>query len=290
MAPYSFQGVDLDLEKLEHDDDPVSIANTVGKLIDADSDYKVFPARTWIDNFLYYAGVRDFYNRLGTGTVTGQTLINFGNLQGYGGSGTHRRRISKTFKACQVQAANITRQKPSVKVWAESDEEESNKDAKLANITLDFLWDFDFEDDIYYEAILWALLTPAVSRKDFLDYSFSAPRIWPEMQDVQNPYTGEMEQTVKQGPNGPILQQHPWNKTQLISAFRLITNFGATWLHDIEFIGDYGTERIDTVRQNYNRNEEGFFPENVAKLTAGNWKFTPTMAMENALKQLAFGA
>lgn len=290
MAVYQYQSVDLDLDKLEYVDDPEEIARELGGLVQSDNDYKVFPARTWVENFLYYAGVRDFYNRFGTGTVTGNSIFNLGNL---GGASNYqsRRRISKTFKACQVQASNITRQKPTVKVWPTSDDEVANKQAKLSNITLDFLWDFDFENDLNYEAILWSLLTPAIARKDYLDYSFSASRIWPQMQDIVAPYTGVPMKTPMLDGNGqPMMEQHPWNKTKLVSAFRLLCNFGATWLHDVDFIGDYGTMRIQEIRDNYDRNEEGFFPENVQKLRPGNWMYTATMAMENALKQLAFGA
>lgn len=291
MAVYQYQAVDLDLDKLETEDNPEEIARLMGGLIQADNDYKVFPARTWIENFLYYSGVRDFYNRFGTGTVTGSSVFNLGNLAGTSSYGNQRRRISKLFKACQVQASNVTRQKPSIKVWPLSDEEVAHKKAKLANITLDFLWDFDFENDLYYESILWALLTPAIARKDYLDYSFSASRVWPKVIHGMDPYTGMPTQIPQMDSSGnPVLEQHPWNRSRLVSAFRLIWNFGSTWLHDTDFIGDFGAMRIQEIRDNYDRNEEGYFPENVRKLQPGNWQYTATMAMENALKQLAFGA
>lgn len=195
---YSFASYDLDLYDLDETEDPDKIVGVVSNLIQADSDFKIFPARQWIENFLFYGGVRDIHSRFGAGTVTGNSLLS--NIFPGAGSNTpqtNRRRIAKTFKAVQVQAANATRQRPSIKIWPESDDERAIKKAKLANVLLDYLWDAEFEDDIYYESMLWALLTPLVGRKDSLDFSFNKSRMWPSMQPGMDPNTGQPTQIIK---------------------------------------------------------------------------------------------
>lgn len=288
---YSYANYDIDLDDLEDTTDPDKIVNICSQLVDADSDFKIFPARQWIENFLYFAGIRDIHSRFATGTVVGNTLLSNIFPSTANISQTYRRRIAKVFKACQIQAQNITKQRPSIKVWPESDDENAVKKAKLGNILVDYLWDEDGENDIYYECLLWALLTPAVARKDYLDFSFNRTRVWPMTENVVNPITGQPTQKVKVDEAGnPILQQLPWNKSEIISAFRLIFNPSANWVNELDFIGDISIKRIQWVHQNFSNNSPGYFPENLERLKKGQWKFTPIMAMENAIKQLTFGA
>jgi hypothetical protein len=292
-----FYNSDIDLEKIDETQDPKELVNVFGTLVDADSDQKIFPARQWVENFLYFAGVRDMNSRLSSGTVTGNSLLSSFQGASTGQGNLSRRRISKTFKACQIQASNVTRQKPSTKVWAESDNEVAVKKAKLSNILLDYYWDEDHEEDINYEAVLWALLTPLVARKDYLDFEFNKGRLWPKMSPVIGPDGGQaigpdgkpmMQPIVDQNGN-PIVEQHPWNKSELVSAFRLIFNPMAAWRGDIDYCGDYSVKRFNWIVQNFDKTEEGYHPENVAQLKKGIWKQTSTMALENALKQLTFG-
>ena len=105
---------DLDLDLLDKTEDPNLLPNIIAPLISADSDYKILPARQWLESFLYYAGTRDIVSRLASGTVTGNNL-NIGVPQ-QSISNISRRRIPKLFKAIQAQASNITRNRPSIKV------------------------------------------------------------------------------------------------------------------------------------------------------------------------------
>ena len=239
MSQYTYQNYDIDLEELDNDTDQSSVADILYRVVQADSDFKIFPARQWIENFLYFAGVRETFNKFGTGTVIGNSLLSNFSLQGGNPfASSARRRIAKTFKACQVVANNVTRQRPSIKVWPEDDEEVSTKKAKLSNILLDCLWDQDHEDDLYYEAVLWSLLTPLIARKDYIDYSFNKSRLWPKTVDVINPITGQPQvEPVLDDYGAPVMEQHPWNKTELVPAFRLFFNPSSSGEKSMDFIG-----------------------------------------------------
>lgn len=290
MAYHYHNIPELNLDELEDETDPVRLAGILGNLIDADSAVKYVPSRQWLENFFYYHGLRNTSARYTAPTVVNNQLA-FPQRQTGGVQKTIQRRISKVFKAVQVQAANITRQRPSMKVWPASDDDDgANKKAKLSNLMLDYLWSFDNEDDIYYAIILWALLTPAVARKDYLDFSFNPGRIYPKTQMTHNEFTGQPEpQQVLDEMGRPVNEQHPWNATDVIPATRLMTSFNATWLHDMDWIGDYGWKRMGWIKQNYLKHEQFYYPENVAQVKPGPWRFTYMMALEATLKSLHFG-
>jgi len=286
MSSYSFQYNDLNLDKLEKTQDPKRLVAMLGTLISGDSDAKVLPARQWLESFLYYAGSRNLASRFAGGTVTGNSLGMGANRDAQ----IYRRRIPKLFKAVQVQASNMTRQRPGIKVWPEDDGEISERKAKLSNIVLDYFWDTDHENDSYYEAMLWALLTPMVARKDYISYEYNRSRLWPVMNDAVDPLTGQPTKEQAFSERGePILEQLPWNKTEIVSAFRFIVNPMANWLETMDFAADVSIKRIGAVRQQFNRQGEGYYPENLENVKPGSWRFTPAMAMEMALKQLTFG-
>ena len=284
---YSFQYYDLDLDHVERTEDPEELVSIFGQLISGDSDFKVVAARSWTENMLYYCGMRDTGSRFNTSTVQGSPM----NFVSPGvGNYTFKRRIPKLFKAVQVMASNTTRQRPSIKVWPDGDDEVSDAKAKLSNILLDYYWDPDCEDDMNYEAMLWALLTPAVARKDYISHKFNKSRLWPLMEQGMDPMTGQPQSTPKMDGDGrPMLQQLPWNESENISAYRLIFNPTANWTTSLDFVGDVSVRRISYLRQNFLRYEEGYLPHNVEKLKPGNWRYTSIMGMESALKQLTFG-
>lgn len=281
---------DIDLDALDGETDPRRVIQILQNTVTADSDFKIYPARQWMENFLYYSGARDFQARFGATTITNNSYLSMVSAQSGSLNAVTRRRISKTFKACQVQAANATRQKPSVKIWPESDDERSVKKAKLSNILVDYLWDVDYEDDMNYAAFLWALLTPAVARKDYLDFEFNKGRIWPVMQDSVDPMTGQPIKVPVVNANGEeVLEPYPWNKSELVSAFRLIFNPNATWMNDIDFIGDISVKRIGWLNQNFSRRDEGYYPNALNHVKKGSYTTTSCMALEDAIKQLTFG-
>lgn len=286
---YGYSIPDLDIDKLNQSEDPKIAISEVSNLIQQDSNYKIWAARQWMESFYQYAGLRDIGMRAGTGTVSSDgRSIQQGNLStGLGGVG--RRRTPKVFKAIQIQAANITRRGPTIKCWPRDESEEANKQAKLSNITLDFLWEKDEEDEIHHEAVLWALMTPLVSRKDYLDYSYNRSRIWPKFKT--DPETGLLLQDQPEmDPSGkPILEQLPWNKTDIIPAFRLIVGSTEGRLSDLDFVCDITYKRLAFMRDNYMKNAPGYYPENVRKLQKGAWNFTALMAYEMAIKQIGFG-
>lgn len=280
---------DLDLEELDRTEDPDKLPGMLSTLITADSDYKILPARQWMENFLYYAGTRDIVSRLAAGTVINNTLN--ANTPQNGINSVSRRRIPKFFKAVQAQASNVTRQRPTIKVWPEGEDEKSESKAKMSNLLLDYYWDMDGEDDTYYEQMLWALLTPLAARKDYITYEFNSARLWPKMSQSINPITGMPENQVELSENGkPLMMQLPWNATEVVSSFRLLFNPTAAWRNDVDFIGDVSCRRIGWVRQQYGRNEEGYLPWNVEKVKPGSWNYTATMALEATIKTLTFGA
>ena len=167
--------------KLDKIDDPNELPKIFLSLINADNDFKVLPARQWTENFLYYGGMKSFSSRFSTSTVQGNSLLTALQTR----NSARRLHIPKVFKACQVQASNATRQRASIKVWPENDDETSDRKAKLSNILLDYFWDLNHEDDEYYAAVLWCLLTPAVARKDYFDYKFNAARLWPVEEEAE---------------------------------------------------------------------------------------------------------
>jgi len=280
---------DLDLDLLDKTEDPTALPGIVSPLISADSDYKILPARQWIENFLYFSGTRDIVSRLATGTVTGNSL-GIGMPQ-QSISNISRRRIPKLFKAIQAQASNLTRNRPSIKVWPDGEDEKSDAKAKLSNLLLDYFWDIDGEDDLYYEQMLWSLLTPLCARKDYISYEFNASRLWPKMQQIIDPSSGMPTNQVILGADGkPVIEQHPWNCSENVSAFRLIFNPNASWTNEIDFVGDVSTRRMGWVHQQYNRNAEGYLPWNLAQISRGGWNYTALMALEATLKTLTFGA
>lgn len=280
---------DLDLDELEKTEDPDKLPGMLSTLITADSDYKILPARGWLEQFLYYAGTRDIVSRLASGTVVNNS-VNMSGTQG-GMGNISRRRIPKFFKAVQAQASNITRQRPSIKVWPEGDDEKSESKAKLSNLLLDYFWDMDCENDLYYEQMLWSLLSPLAARKDYISYEFNASRLWPKMEKSIDPRTGQPTNTVIHSQDGnPIMEQMPWNKTEIVSAFRLLFNPTASWTTDVDFMGDTSVRRIGWVRQQYLREEEGYLPWNVEKVKPGSWNYTACMALEATIKTLTFGA
>lgn len=277
---------DLDLEKLETTQDPALVQAMVSQLMTSDSDYKILPARQWIENFLYYCGTRDIVSRLATGTVTNGSLSNnFGNS-----NSVARRRIPKLFKAVQAMASNVTRQKPSIKVWPSGEDERSDAKAKISNLLLDYAWDIDNEDDLNYEAMLWALMTPLGVRKDFISYEFNASRMWPVTDQAMNPMTGQPSQQPRVGENGqPMMQQMPWNSTEIHSAFNVFLTPTANNYNKIDFAGDISVRRIGWVKQQMNKNEEGYSPWKLNDLKPGSWNFTAMMALQASMKQLTFG-
>ncbi len=282
---------ELNLDELETLTDQSRIVEIARNLMVADSAIKYLPSRQWLENFLYYHGLRTSAASYLAPTVVNNTVAFPQRTAGSGVQKTIQRRISKVFKAVQVQAANFTRQRPSIKVWPLNDDNDfDNKKAKLSNILLDYLWKFDHEDDIYYQIILWSLLTPAVARKDYLDYSYNASRVYPRTELVLNEYTGKQEQRPILDELGrPMFEQHPWNATDVIPAMRLMSSFNSTWLHDVDWMGDSGWKRLNWIKSNFAKDEPYYFPENVEKIKAGPWSFTYMMAMETALKSLAFG-
>lgn len=275
---------DLDLSHLEDVEDDREIVAMCSQLINADSDYKILAARQWVENFLYYCGNRELVSRLMSSTVTGSSL----NLNsGAGSFQVARRKIPKLFKAVQVMASNVTRQKPSIKVWPTNDDERSESKAKMSNITLDYLWDVDKEDDLNYEVMLWALLSPLGVRKDYISYQFNASRLWPKM--TQDPMTGQMTPIL--GENGqPLLEQMPWNQTEIHSAFNMILTPTANSTDKVDFCGDLEVRRLNWVRQEYNKRAPGYHPERLEKIKPGNWNFTAMMALRSSMRQLTFGA
>lgn len=285
-----YNNYDLDLYELDSTFSPEGVVSMIRPVVMADSDWKIWPAKQWLDNFLYYCGIRDLPGRIGTSTVINNSLMSPFATQG-AGSNASRRRIAKVFKAVQVMASNMTRQRASIKVWPESDDELAVRKAKLSNILLDYEWDKSCEDDMYYEAVLWALLTPAVARKDSLDFSFEKSRIWPVFDESIDPYTGQPVAVPRKRADGTEeVEQLPWTSQELVSAFRLIFNPTATWQYDVDFIGDIDVKRLQWVVQNYNKDAEGYLPHNLEKLTRGPNLITPCMAMESALKQMSFGS
>ncbi len=289
---YQYHSIpELNLDEMEDLTDESRLVAIAGNLIEADSAVKYVPSRQWLENFFYFHGLRSTAARYVAPTITGNNQLVFPQKPVGGIEKNITRRISKTFKAVQVQAANITRQRASIKVWPANDQDEVMiKRAKLSNIMLDFSWQFDNEDDLYYQSILWALMTPAVARKDYLDYSFAANRIYPKTTQGFDPVTGQPTAVPALNEQGqPILEQHPWNKTDIIPATRLMMDFNSTWMHDIEWIGDYSFKRFQWVKQNYLRDEPYYFPQNVMQIKPGPWKFTYMMAWETSLKSLHFG-
>ena len=284
-----YNNYDLDLYELDSTFNEDQVCAMITEVVRADSDWKIWPAKQWLDNFLYYCGVRDIPGRIGTSTVVNNSLMSpFNSLSST--NSTARRRISKVFKAVQVMASNLTRQRASIKVWPESEDEIAVKKAKLANILLDYEWDKDCEDDFYYESVLWALLTPAVARKDYLDYQFDKSKIWPVFDEGFDPYTGQPTAIPRKRPDGSEeVEQLPWTKQEVVSAFRLIFNPTATWQYDLDFVGDVSIKRMQWITQNFNKDGEGYNKHNLEKLTRGPKLITSCMAMEAALKQLAFG-
>lgn len=291
---------DIDLSKLERIDDPDQIVSMISQAIDGDSDFKILPSRQWTENFLYFGGMKDISSRFTSGTVIGNQLA--ANLP-FMSQPIRRRHIAKTFKAIQVQASNVTRQRPSIKVWPEDEDELAYKKAKMSNMVLDYAWVEDCEDDYYYAAILWALLTPTVGRKDYLTYEFNRSRVWPVENKVMvphqkiDPMTGQpvlaREEEIHpelDDEGNPVYEQHPWHRCDLVPATRLIFNPTATWTNDIDFIGDVSIRRIGWVQQNYGLNKEGFSPEKLYDVKPGLWKYTPIMALESALQNLSFGS
>lgn len=291
---------DIDLSKLERIDDPDQIVAMIGQAIDGDSDFKILPARQWTENFLYFAGMRDLASRFSAGTVIGNQLAT--NIP-MAGQTIRKRHIAKTFKAVQVQASNITRQRPAIKVWPEDDDETAYKKAKMSNMVLDYGWVEDCEDDMYYAAILWALLTPAVARKDYLTYEFNRSRLWPVENKMMvprqriDPQTGQpilvKEEEIQpelDDEGNPVYEQHPWHRADLVPATRLIFNPTATWNHDIDFVGDVSIRRIGFIEQNYGIKKEGYHPDRVADVKPGLWRYTPIMALESAFQNLSFGS
>lgn len=293
-----YRGVDLDLDELEGTDDPSVIVNQLGSLVEADSALKIQPARQWVENFYYYCGLRDLASYVGNATITGQSILASINSLNSASRLSNKRKIAKMFKAIQMQASEATRQRTTIKVWAEDDVEDAIKKAKLSNLILDYSWEADREYDILYEAVLMALMMPTIMRKDVLDYGFDRSRLWPRMLPQMNfdgtplidPSTGSPVMEAERDSAGQlVLEQHPWNRPELISTFRMLVSPMSSWMQDLNFIGDITCKRIGWIRQNYDRDEEGYHPENLAELRKGNWRFTSAMGMELSLKQMTFG-
>jgi len=284
----SYSYYDLDLEKLDATQDPAEVSSMARQLVQSDSDYKILPAKQWVENFLYFCGGMGPASRMMAGTVTGNSLAT-----GYSsaGSSVSRRRIPKLFKAIQAMASNTTRQKPSIKVWPIGDDEKSESKAKMSNLLLDYLWDVDNEDDLNYEVMLWALMSPMGIRKDYISYEFNASRLWPVMEQMQDPMTGQVSEQPMIGEGGqPMMQQMPWNQTEIHSAFNVFMTPTATSFDKVDFVGDTTVRRIGWIKQQFNRNEEGYLPWNLRELKPGNWSFTAMMALQSSMKQLTFGA
>lgn len=278
---------DLDLDKLEHTDDPGVIVAMIQNLIQQDSNSKIWAARQWMESFFQYGGLRDIGFR-GTANVLNNTLQYPGAAGGRGNSSGLRRRVPKVFKAVQIQAANQSRQRPTINCWPVNESEESSKDAKLANIVLDYFWDKDQEDDLSHESVLWALLTPMVARIDYLDYSFNKNRIWPKFK--KDPNTGMLLPDPEVDAHGkPILEQLPWNKTDIIPAFRLIVGSTEGSVREPDFVTYIQFKRLSWLHDNYLKNAPGYYPYECENVSRGTWQFTALMAMEMAIRQVGFG-
>lgn len=287
---YGYSIPDLDIDKLNSTDDPKIIVADLQNLMQQDSNYKIWAARQWMESFYQYAGLRDIGMRAGSGTIVNNSIQPItGGSGGIGANSTLRRRVPKTFKAVQIQAANITRRGPTIKCWPIDESEKANKQAKLANITLDYLWDRDHEDDFNHEMVLWALLTPLVARKDYLDYSYNKSRIWPKF--YRDPKTGMIDMNAPEmdAKGNQIMEQMPWNKTDIIPAFRLILGSAEGRLYDLDFAVDISYKRIGWIRENYLKNGPGYYPQNVERVKKGSWNFTALMAYEMAIRQIGFG-
>lgn len=279
---------DLDLYELDRTDDPAIIVSTFRNLAMGDSDFKIIAAMQWMENFMRFGGIKWNPAAGPFNTVTNNV---WGPLNGSNSVRTPRtRNVPKLFKACQVRAANITRNRPTIKAYPIDDNEEANKAAQLQNLVIDYLWNADMEDDINYEAVLLALLTPLVARKDYLSFEFNKSRIYPKLRKQIDPMTGQpIEMPVLDVNGRAIMEQLPWNSSELVSAFNLIFNVSSTWMLGVDYVGDCKVRRADWVYQNYNRDAEGYYPQNLEKIKRGAWLNTPIMALEQSIKQLNFG-
>lgn len=279
---------DLDIDRINESEDPKRIVSEIQNVINQDSNFKLWPARQWMENFYQYAGLRDIGVRAGSGTVVNNSMMPLVQNAAMASS-ISRRRVPKVFKAVQIQAANITRRGPTIKCWPVDESEISQRQAKLANIMLDYLWDKDKENDIQHELVLWALLTPLVARKDFLDYSYNKSRIWPKFE--QDPNTGLLlqDKPVLDKSGRQILEQYPWNRTEIVPSFRLIVGSSSGRVNDLDFCIDISYKRLGWLRDNFMKNAQGYYADNVEKVTRGAWNFTSLMAYEMAIKQIGFG-
>lgn len=284
----SYSIPDLDLDKLDHTDDPKVLVGALSNLINQDSNSKIWAARQWMENFYQFAGLRDVSSRGGQGSVTNNSMTPFYPNSSQRNSQL-RRRVPKTFKAVQIQAANITKQSPTIKCWPVDESEAATKAAKLSNITLDYLWEKDNEDALSHESVLYALMTPLVARKNYLDYSFNKSRIFPKF--AKDPATGMLLRNapVLDAKGQPILEQHPWNKAEIIPAFRLIVGSSEGRTSDLDFAVDITYKRLSWLHDNYMKDAPGYFPHECQKVQKGDWNFTALMAMELAIKQVGFG-
>jgi hypothetical protein len=279
---------DLDLYELESITDPDRLVQIFKSLVIGDSDFKTIASLQWMDNFMRFGGIRNFPGGGPWNTIVNRSIAPISSPRSI--TPNNSRNVPKLFKACQVRAANITRNRPSIKVYPSDENEEANKAAQLENLLIDYFWSVDMEDDINYEAVLLALLTPLVARKDYLCFDFNKARMTPKFNYTIDPMTGmEVPVPMLNERGKPLMQQMPWNKSELVSAFRLIFNPSASWMKSVDYVGDVNIYRFQTIVQNYNRKAEGYYPENLDKITKGIWFNTPAMMLEQTIKQLNFG-
>ena len=315
MSDPLFGAVDLDLYELERAKDPDVISKMISQLYDNDNYYKQKICNQWYENILFFSGNQYNYVPIRSAAVSGSSAAVFRMKY------QPRRIINKVFKATQAIASSMTRHRPSIKIYPDSDDAKSEAKAKLSNLLIDYLWDEDMEEEFYYEAVLWSLLTSTVLRKDFFDFSFNPegliPRVnWREatstVYDCPNCNTPspnpqcdicrqplsemfarqktEIVPDIQKDEEGNILHdQMPWHKSSIVNIFRAILPQTAGSERDMDFVGEVSIQRYDWLLQNFNRKAPGYTGE-VLNITPGKAsKITTVLALEQSLKWMTAG-
>jgi len=154
---------------------------------------------------------------------------------------------------------------PVIIIDPNSDDPEDKTLAKVCEIIKDWMWEEYDKNDQYYEAALWVATTGTVFRKS--------------IKKISNEYydSGDGQKT-------PLRKVCP----EIVSPFRLKFDGMPSRFNDINVIMETQIRKIDDLKQQFNINEPGYYPQHLQFL-----KSEPVansqIAMDDGLKRIVDG-
>lgn len=261
----------LDLSKLGNDE-PEKLAQQVEVFYKDDSLTKSDLSALWERNHLALDGkqwlVRQDNQR--TGRAWGELTPSANNQY------IPRPVTNLLYDQYQTLKSYLIQHKPRSSVRPKSFRSSDRMRAKMAELVVECNWERLKEAENYEHAAAVGITYGTVFKKDYWDTTSVVLATFPMEEPVMGPdgnpmldETGQpVVQPVMDESGAPVMEEIPVGdvNTEVIEPFRMVLDPLATGLHDCRWVMETSIQHIENVIEQYNKEEEGYHPENVAEL------------------------